>query len=94
MSPFRFLGHISGERVKRKEVQMGKRVSDENIEQTILTYSDMLYKICFLILKNEQDVKDVLQETFIKYIMLHSPLMRLKTLQPSRTESNLNALNF
>ncbi len=51
---------------------MDKRVSDEDIEKTILTYSDMLYKICFLILKNEQDVKDVLQETFIKY-MTKSP---------------------
>ena len=33
----------------------------------------MLYKICFLILKNDNDVKDVLQETFIKY-MTKSPV--------------------
>ena len=48
------------------------KVSDEELEQTIQTYSDTLYKICFLILKNEHDVKDVLQETFIKY-MTKSP---------------------
>ncbi len=40
---------------------------DLDLEQTINEYSNILYKICFLILKNENDVKDVLQETFIKY---------------------------
>ena len=47
---------------------MNRKVTDTDLEQTIDEYSDMLYKICFLILKNENDVKDVLQETFIKYI--------------------------
>ena len=47
---------------------MNRKVTDTDLEQTINEYSDMLYKICFLILKNENDVKDVLQETFIKYI--------------------------
>ena len=47
---------------------MSSRVTDKDLEQTIEKYSDTLYKICFLILKNEYDVKDVLQETFIKYM--------------------------
>ena len=51
---------------------MNKKVSDEDIEQTIIEYSDLLYKICFLILKDDSDVQDVLQETFIKY-MTKSP---------------------
>ena len=51
---------------------MNRKVTDTDLEQTINEYSDMLYKICFLILKNENDVKDVLQETFIKY-MTKSP---------------------
>ena len=38
-----------------------------DLESVIDRYSDMLYKICFLILKNEQDTKDVLQETFMIY---------------------------
>lgn len=42
-----------------------------DIEPIVRRYSNMLYRICFLILKNEQDVKDVLQETFIKYITKH-----------------------
>ena len=51
---------------------MNKKVTDADLERTINEYSNMLYKICFIILKNENDVKDVLQETFIKY-MTKSP---------------------
>ncbi|MCR4846952.1 MAG: RNA polymerase sigma factor [Eubacterium sp.] len=51
---------------------MNKKVADEEVEQTIIEYSDLLYKICFLILKDDSDVQDVLQETFIKY-MTKSP---------------------
>ena len=47
---------------------MNKKVTDVDLERTINEYSDMLYKICYIILKNENDVKDVLQETFIKYM--------------------------
>ncbi|MCR4647779.1 MAG: RNA polymerase sigma factor [Lachnospiraceae bacterium] len=40
---------------------------NRDLEAVIENYSDMLYKICFLILKNEQDTRDVLQETFLIY---------------------------
>ena len=40
---------------------------NDDLEFVINKYSDMLYKICFVILKNEQDVQDVLQETFLSY---------------------------
>ena len=40
---------------------------NDDLESVIDRYSDMLYKICFLILKNEQDTRDVLQETFLIY---------------------------
>ncbi|MBQ2184142.1 MAG: RNA polymerase sigma factor [Lachnospiraceae bacterium] len=40
---------------------------NRDLEAVIDRYSNMLYKICFLILKNEQDTKDVLQETFLTY---------------------------
>ena len=39
----------------------------DDLESVINKYSDMLYKICFVILKDEQDVRDVLQETFLTY---------------------------
>ena len=51
---------------------MNKKVTDTDLERTINEYSDLLYKICFLILKDDSDVQDVLQETFIKY-MTKSP---------------------
>ena len=40
---------------------------NDELEKVIVQYSSMLYKICFLILKNEQDTKDVLQETFLTF---------------------------
>ena len=40
---------------------------NEDLESVIDRYSDMLYKICFLILKNEHDTRDVLQETILTY---------------------------
>jgi len=42
-------------------------ISEKNLEQTIEKYSNTLYRLCILIVKNEQDVQDVLQETFLKY---------------------------
>ncbi len=41
---------------------------NESLERVIENYSNLLYKICFMILKNEQDTKDVLQETFLTYM--------------------------
>ena len=40
----------------------------DDIESVVRQYSNMLYRVCFFILKNEHDVKDVLQETFLKYM--------------------------
>ena len=40
---------------------------NDELRLVINRYSSMLYKICFLILKNEQDTDDVLQETFLAY---------------------------
>ena len=31
-------------------------------------YSDMLYKLCIVMLCNEQDVQDAIQETFCRYL--------------------------
>lgn len=38
-----------------------------DIEEKIKKYSDTLYKICFLILKNKEDALDAVSETFSKY---------------------------
>ncbi|MBE5944769.1 MAG: RNA polymerase sigma factor [Lachnospiraceae bacterium] len=50
---------------------MSNKARNADLEKTILEYSDFLFRICFLILKNEQDVGDVIQETFIQYMKKH-----------------------
>ena len=55
------LSHLGGQ-------QMNQEARNESLERAIENYSNMLYKICFVILKNEQDTKDVLQETFLTYM--------------------------
>lgn len=41
---------------------------EEDIKKAVLKYSDMLYKICIVILCNEQDVQDAIQDTFCRYM--------------------------
>ncbi|MCR4960445.1 MAG: sigma-70 family RNA polymerase sigma factor [Lachnospiraceae bacterium] len=47
---------------------MNQKERNEDLERAIDAYSSMLYKICFVILKNEQDTMDVLQETYLAYM--------------------------
>lgn len=39
-----------------------------DIEAVINQYSNMLYKICFVIMGNKNDAEDALQETFFRFI--------------------------
>lgn len=39
-----------------------------NIENAVKEYADMIFRVCFVILKNEADAQDAVQETFLKYI--------------------------
>ena len=47
---------------------MNQDARNKRLEWVIENYSGILFKVCFVILKNEQDTKDVLQETFITYM--------------------------
>ncbi len=38
------------------------------IEFAVDTYSDMLFRICFVSLGNREDAEDAVQDTFLKYI--------------------------
>lgn len=38
------------------------------IEELVLKYSNTLYKICIVMLCNEQDAKDAVQDTFCRYL--------------------------
>ncbi|MCM1325226.1 MAG: RNA polymerase sigma factor [Bacteroidales bacterium] len=42
--------------------------TDKDIRDAVIKYSNMLYKICIVILCNEQDVQDAIQETFVRYL--------------------------
>ena len=48
----------------RKQTQ---RSSDE-LESVIDDYSNMIFKICLVMLCNEQDAEDALQEVFMRYL--------------------------
>lgn len=41
---------------------------ERDIRGAVIKYSDMLYKICIVILCNEQDVQDAMQDTFCRYL--------------------------
>lgn len=41
----------------------------DDITRTVHEYGDMLYRICILSLKNFADAEDVVQDTFITYMM-------------------------
>lgn len=39
-----------------------------SLEEAVKTYSDKLYRICIIMLCNEQDAKDAVQETFCRLL--------------------------
>lgn len=41
---------------------------EKDIREAVIKYSDVLYKICIVILCNEQDVQDAIQDTFCRYL--------------------------
>lgn len=41
---------------------------EKDIREAVIKYSDMLYKICIVMLCNEQDVQDAIQDTFCRYL--------------------------
>lgn len=44
------------------------RPNDEEIENTVNAYSNMLFRLCFTILRNNQDAEDAVSDVFMKYI--------------------------
>ena len=43
--------------------------SNEEVERAINRYSDTVYRVCFLYLKNESETEDIFQEVFLKYAL-------------------------
>lgn len=44
------------------------RPTDEEIENIVNTYSNMLFRLCFTMLRNNQDAEDAVSDVFMKYI--------------------------
>ncbi len=42
--------------------------SEKAIKDTVIKYSDTLYRVCIVILCNEHDVQDAIQDTFCRYL--------------------------
>ena len=55
-------------KIRKAKVSVSKVVDKENLQEKINEYSDMLYRIAFLQLRNNQDAEDVVQETFYQFI--------------------------
>lgn len=45
-----------------------ENLSDQDIEKTVKTYSGMIFRLCFTMLRNNQDAEDAVSEVFLKYI--------------------------
>lgn len=41
---------------------------EKDIREAVIKYSDTLYRVCIVILCNEQDVQDAVQDTFCRYL--------------------------
>lgn len=44
------------------------KMNDEEIENAVNTYSNMLFRLCFTMLGNNQDAEDSVSDVFLKYI--------------------------
>lgn len=53
---------------RRAEVSVSKTIDMEKLQKKIDSYSNMLYRIAYLQLKNSQDAEDVVQETFYQFV--------------------------
>lgn len=42
--------------------------SNQDVETVVKTYSNMLFKLCFTILRNAADAEDAVSDVFLKYI--------------------------
>lgn len=48
-------------------------INNETIKTALETYSDMVYRICFLYLHNRADFDDVYQEVFLRLLKRNTP---------------------
>lgn len=44
------------------------RPNDDDVEATVKTYSNLLFRLCFTMLRSQTDAEDAVAEVFLKYI--------------------------
>jgi RNA polymerase sigma factor (sigma-70 family) len=44
------------------------RPTELDVERVVKTYGSLLYRVCYVALRNPQDAEDAVQETFFRYI--------------------------
>ena len=42
---------------------------NRDLEETVEKYSDFIFRVCFLLLRDRHDTQDVLQDTFYQYLI-------------------------
>ena len=52
-----------------------QNLQNNNVEVIVEKYGDILYRICYVLLKNSSDAEDTVQETIIKYLEKKPELM-------------------
>lgn len=72
MSHFYGLNRVISERGDKTMNNLSIR-SDEEIEYVVNSYANMLFRLCFTMLGNNQDAEDAVSEVLMKYIVSHQP---------------------
>ena len=53
---------------KSRRAEVSVSIDMEELQRKIDSYSNLLYRIAYLQLRNNQDAEDVVQETFYQFI--------------------------
>ncbi len=68
MQPFGAIRDIDSEKGNEPFENRPVYSRDDDINETLQRYSDMVYKLAFARTKNQSDAEDIFQEVFLKYI--------------------------
>ena len=74
MSPCKILLRVYNRKQNKSAQSFGKE-NGMTVEELVEEYSNMLFKICLVIVGNEWDAQDVIQDVFCRYIE-HAPDFR------------------
>ena len=75
MSPCKKLLRVYNRKQNRSAQCFGEEGDNLTVEELVEEYSNMLFKICLVIVGNEWDAQDVIQDVFCRYIE-HAPTFR------------------